>query len=122
VPRPERKERLFGDVYRSDVGDFAAVYVWLDLFLEVRQILYNPGNDKVPAASPSNLDSEMSTLVGMNASEKNQIISRGRGLEQIQRHVNAVVDCRQIVQPRGVIGVAYGHMALAFSRLVKTPV
>src|SRR3954453_8825840 len=103
------KSVLLDDVYRSDVGDFVAVNVWLDLLLKVGQILYNSGNDKAPAASKSNLDSEMNTLVGMNTSQKNQIISGGRGLKRIQRHVNAVIDSRQIIQPRGAIGVAYGH-------------
>src|SRR5258708_21103895 len=50
----------------------------------------------------------MDTFIRMNPAKKNQVIT-ARFLERVQREVDPVVDCRQVIQPRRAIGVADGN-------------
>src|SRR5216683_3137284 len=50
----------------------------------------------------------MDTLIRMNPAKEDQVIT-ARFLERVQREVDPVVDCRQVIQPRCAIGVADGN-------------
>ena len=50
----------------------------------------------------------MNTFIRMDPTEENKVITAGF-LKRVQREVDAVVDCRQVIQPCGSIGVADGN-------------
>jgi hypothetical protein len=47
----------------------------------------------------------MNALVRVNPAQENQVVTAAF-LKRVQRQVDPVVDCRQVIQPRGAIGVA----------------
>src|SRR2546425_4430334 len=79
-----------------------------DLLPEIGLILDNTSDDQTQPAQTSNLDGQMNTFIWVDPTEENQVITAGF-LKRVQREVDAVVDCRQVIQPCGSIGVADGN-------------
>ena len=63
---------------------------------------------KRQSAQASNLDRQMDAFVRVNPAEEDQVIA-ARFLKRVQREVDPVIDCRQVIQPRRAIGVADGN-------------
>src|SRR2546428_12681748 len=49
----------------------------------------------------------MDTLIRVNPAKEDEVLT-ARGLQRVQREVDPVIDGRQVIQPRGAIGVADG--------------
>src|SRR5207245_8712478 len=94
--------------HRSDIKDVLIIERGFDLLPEIGLILDNTSDDQTQPAQTSNLDGQMNTFIRVDPTEENQVITAGF-LKRVQREVDAVVDCRQVIQPCGSIGVADGN-------------
>ena len=103
-----RKQRVLArHVHWPDVAD-CLIEVGLHLFAEIGLILDNARDEQRQPAQARNFDRQMDTLVRVNPAEEDQVIA-AMFLQRVQREVDAVVDRRQIIQPRRAIGVADGN-------------
>ena len=94
----------------AEVAHLPAVHVGQHLVAEVGLVLHDAGDQQGAPRPARQLDRRGSALVGMDATEEQQVVVVGGGHGERSR-VDAVVDRGRIVQTRVAIGVADGDVA-----------
>ena len=92
--------------HRADETNSISVDVRFDFGSEIVFVLDNSGNDQPPARHPRNLDGMRRSLVRMNTTEEEQVVT-GDPVQFESLDIDSMVDRRRVGQPGMPIRVTY---------------